>query len=253
MKTFLRLALVVASSVLGVAAAVYLAGPPGDADHQLGRAKLVAQVGFDAAGRNPAPVELPTAASPVDADRAPSRRLAQPLLDEPPLPQEEVCPSALCAEAPVRVATRRKSAVASQASDARQVAEELPLTPKPRAPRRDAGQSRSDAPTTGELLPSASPSASGGTAPAPDIMSGMINNLMQNPDQLRQLIQGTGLQDQTLGNLLNQLSGPKSAPASAAPAPASASGTSPCPANQYRSCRHAAPEDRRRVRPRSDG
>src|SRR5271156_3713885 len=97
MKTLLRLALVTASSVLGVAAAVYLAGPP--ETQTISRpAKLVAQVvasppvelqpKFVAqAVRSPPPVELQLPA--LSADRAPSRT-TEPQLGEPPLPQEAI-------------------------------------------------------------------------------------------------------------------------------------------------------------------
>src|SRR5580692_7453706 len=79
MKTFLRLVLVVASSVLGVAAAVYLAGPP--ATRTVTRpAKLVAQ-----AVAAPVELQLPV----LSADRAPYRRLDLHL-DEPPLPRETI-------------------------------------------------------------------------------------------------------------------------------------------------------------------
>ncbi len=216
MKTFLCLALVAASSVLGVAVAVYLAGPP--ETQTISRpAKLVAQ-----AVTSPPSVELPSVElqlPALSADRVPSRR-TQALLDEPPLPQEEVAQS-LPALKPVVVPVQAR--IARQATEARPAPEELPA-PKPEPPVMLA-QSPAQ-PTMGGL-----PAMSGGTAPSGDIMSNMVNSLMQNPEQMRQLIQGTGLQDQTLGNLLNQLSGQKSAPAPAAPTPAPAPQTNNAPAD----------------------
>jgi hypothetical protein len=141
-------------------------------------------------------------------------------LGEPPLPQEPIA----------RTLPELKPAVAQgQARVAHQAPREHPATEELPTPQPDA---RSVMLAQSPALPSMGglPSMSGGTAPSGDIMSNMVNSLMQNPDQMRQLLQGTGLQDQTLGNLLNQLSGQKSAPAPAAPLPAPAPQTNIAPA-----------------------
>ena len=80
MKTFLRLALVVASSVLGVAVAVYLAGPP-QTQTVVRPAKLVAQAVRRRRSNFNCRLQHRIAI-------APSQQRAEPELAEPPLPHE---------------------------------------------------------------------------------------------------------------------------------------------------------------------